>query len=93
MKSLTKNAQGATLEELKELRVVWRRQNFQFTREQQERYDLLTQLRRAHVRKYYEDGTVWVGPSNVGKRLEEGDNNWASTLTYVYRQTDYDYYT
>ena len=72
---MTNNAQRETLLELQQLRKDWQRQNFQYTREQQERYNLLTELRRSHVRQYYADGKVWVGPSNVGKRLEEGDNN------------------
>ena len=43
----------------------------QYTREQQERYDLLTELRRSHVKYYYENEMVWIGPSKAGKPLEE----------------------
>ena len=57
--------------ELKQLRKEWQRQDFKYTREQQERYDLLTELRRSHVKYYYENDMVWVGPSKAGKPLEE----------------------
>lgn len=57
--------------ELAQLRKEYRRQNFQFTREQKEQYDLLTELRRSHVKYYYENDMVWVGPSTAGKALAE----------------------
>ena len=61
----------AVLEELKQLRKEWRRQDFKYTRDQQQRYDLLTELRRSHVKYYYENSMVWVGPSNAGKPFDE----------------------
>ena len=57
--------------ELKQLRKEWQRQNFQYTRDQQERYNLLTELRRSHVKYYYENDMVWVGPSKAGKPFDE----------------------
>lgn len=42
-----------------------------FTKEQQEKYDLLLDLRRQRVLKLYEEGRVWVGPSDAGKVKEE----------------------
>ena len=63
-----------TLTELDELKKTYRKQDFKFTQDQRQRYDLLTELRRSHVAEYYEDGLVWIGPSMAGKKLEEGDS-------------------
>tara|TARA_B100001559_G_C16423374_1_gene586175 strand:+ start:976 stop:1206 length:231 start_codon:yes stop_codon:yes gene_type:complete len=64
-----------TLIELAELKKTLRRQDFKFTPDQQERYDLLLSLRRLHVAEYYEDDNVWIGPSLAGKKLEESDSD------------------
>ena len=61
------NNSSQILRELQELRKQWRVQNFKYTASQQARYTELTELRRAFVTKWYEDGLVWSGPSNVGK--------------------------
>ena len=64
----------STLIELAELRKTYRKQDFKYTQDQRQRYDLLTELRRSHVAEYYEDGRVWIGPSLAGKKLDEGDS-------------------
>ena len=64
----------STLIELAELRKTYRKQDFKYTQDQRQRYDLLTELRHSHVAEYYEDGRVWIGPSLAGKKLEEGDS-------------------
>lgn len=56
----------AILHELQVLRNQWRAQNFRYTLEQKNRYELLTQLRRARVNQLIADGQVWEGPSNFG---------------------------
>ena len=61
------NNSSQILRELQELRKSWRAQNFNYTVNQQERYDELMMLRRAFIDKWGEDGLVWKGPSNVGK--------------------------
>jgi len=61
------NNSSQILRELQELRKTWRAQNFSYTTTQAARYEELTMLRRAFVSKWYEDGLVWTGPSNVGK--------------------------
>ena len=76
MNHSTTEQRVGTLIELAELKKTLRRQDFKFTPDQQERYDLLLSLRRAHVAEYYEDGKVWIGPSLAGKRLDEGDSEW-----------------
>jgi hypothetical protein len=49
------------LPHLKELQQDWRRQDFVFTREQQQQYDLLIATRRERVRQLYEEGRVFKG--------------------------------
>lgn len=57
------------LSHIKELRETWRRQDFSFTREQQEQYDLLIAARRERVKWFYETGRVSKG----GLRQKEED--------------------
>ena len=49
------------LPHLKELREIWRKQDFVFTKQQQEEYDLLIAARRERVRYFYENGLVSKG--------------------------------
>jgi hypothetical protein len=61
------NNSSTIIRELQELRKVWRDNNFNLTKEQRSRYDELTELRRAFITRWEENGLVWTGPSNVGK--------------------------
>jgi hypothetical protein len=54
------------------MKKVYKDQNFTFTKDQQERYDVLLELRRNRVVSFYKDSRVWVGPSEAGKVKEEG---------------------
>ena len=74
MNHSTTEQRVGTLIELAELKKPLRRQDFKFTPDQHEGYDLLLSLRRVHVAEYYEDGNVWIGPSLAGKKLDEGDS-------------------
>ena len=58
------------LPHLQELRVKWREQDFRFTKEQQEEYDLLMQARKERVKFFYESKRVHFGPK-VTKKVEE----------------------
>lgn len=49
------------LPHLKELQIAWRKQDFIFTTQQQEEYDLLTATRRQRVRQFYAEGRVFKG--------------------------------
>lgn len=49
------------LPHLKELQVAWRKQDFIFTAQQQEEYDLLIATRRQRVRQLYAEGRVFKG--------------------------------
>ena len=58
------------LPHLQELRKVWKQQDFRFTKEQQEEYDILLQARKERVKFFYETKRVQVGPK-VTKKVEE----------------------
>jgi hypothetical protein len=58
------------LPHLQELRKVWKQQDFRFTKEQQEEYDILLQARKERVKFFYESKRVQVGPK-VTKKVEE----------------------
>ena len=58
------------LPHLQELRDTWRQQNFTFTKDQQDQYDMLMQARRERVRWFYETNRVQVGPKVV-KKVED----------------------
>ena len=51
------------LPHLQELRDTWRRQDFSFTKQQQEEYDMLVQARRERVKYFYREGRVSKGRS------------------------------
>lgn len=53
------------LPHLQELRDAWRRQDFKFTKQQQEEYDLLVSARRERVRYFYDNGLVSKGRAKV----------------------------
>ena len=57
------------LPHLEDLRKTWRQQDFRFTKEQQEEYDMLLQARKERVRWFYETNRVQVGPK-VTKKAE-----------------------
>ena len=58
------------LPHLQDLRKVWKQQDFRFTKEQQEEYDILLQARKERVKFFYESNRVQVGPK-VTKKVEE----------------------
>jgi hypothetical protein len=57
------------LPHLEDLRKTWRQQDFRFTKDQQEQYDMLMQARRERVKWFYETNRVQVGPK-VTKKVE-----------------------
>ena len=58
------------LPHLQELRDTWRVQNFTYTKDQQQKYDMLLQARRERVAFFYETDRVQKGPK-VAKKVEE----------------------
>jgi len=60
------------LHHLKELRETWKRQDFRYTKDQQEQYDMLIAARRERVRYFYDNDLVCkVSKSAMDKRKEE----------------------
>ena len=55
------------LPHLEDLRKTWRQQDFRFTKDQQEQYDMLMQARRERVAFFYESNRVQVGPKVIKK--------------------------
>ena len=58
---------------LKELRDAWRRQDFRFTKEQQEEYDMLTVARRERVKYFYDNDLVCKVSKSAMDKLKEED--------------------
>ncbi len=52
------------LHHINELKTDWRNQNFTFTKEQQEAYNILIDARREQVKGYYAEGRVSKGRKN-----------------------------
>jgi hypothetical protein len=59
------------LPHIKELRETWRRQDFSFTREQQEQYDLLIAARRERVKYFYDNNLVCKVSKSAQDKLKE----------------------
>ena len=55
------------LPHLDDLRKTWRQQNFTFTKDQQDQYDMLMQARRERVAWFYETNRVQIGPKVTKK--------------------------
>ena len=55
------------LPHLQELRDTWRQQDFRFTKDQQDQYDMLMQARRERVAWFYETNRVQIGPKVTKK--------------------------
>ena len=62
------------LPHLEDLRKIWRQQNFVFTRDQQEQYDLLLQTRRERVTQLYAEDRVFKGPYIPKEKRQEQQN-------------------
>lgn len=60
-----------TVKQLLALKEEYKRQDFNFTKEQQERYNVLLNRRREEVKEWYKEGRVHIGPSTAGKALAE----------------------
>ena len=53
------------LPHLQELKTLWRQQDFRYTKDQREQYDMLIAARRERVKYFYEAGLV----AKPGERL------------------------
>jgi len=59
------------LPHLNELKQTYKLQNFTFTKDQQEQYDMLMQARRERIQFFYETDRVQKGPKISVKKAEE----------------------
>ena len=59
-----------------ELRDTWRRQNFTFTKEQQEEYDILLAARRERVRYFYDNDLVSKGGLRKREVEVQEEEDW-----------------
>tara|TARA_B100000085_G_scaffold251698_1_gene248905 strand:- start:3222 stop:3449 length:228 start_codon:yes stop_codon:yes gene_type:complete len=59
------------LPHLNELKQTWKQQNYSFTKDQKEQYEMLLQARRERVNWFYETNRVQIGPK-VTKEKEKG---------------------
>jgi hypothetical protein len=57
------------LHHLRELQVEWRKQDFNFTKSQQESYDILLQARRERVMGFHAEGRVFKGSKAAFDKL------------------------
>ena len=70
------------LAHINELKDAWRKQNFKFTKEQSEQYEILKQARKERVDYFYENDMVWSGPYKSMKSIrgledeEEEQDSW-----------------
>jgi len=53
------------LPHIKELKEAWHRQDFVFTKQQTEEYELLLQTRRERVKQFYAEGRVFKGSYKI----------------------------
>ena len=59
------------LPHLKELRETWKNQDFTFTKQQQEEYDLLIATRRERVKYFYDNDLVCKISKSAMDKLKE----------------------
>ena len=60
---------------LKELRDTWRRQDFTFTKQQQEEYDMLLVARRERVKYFYDNDMVCKMSKSAQDKLRDAEDN------------------
>jgi len=60
---------------IKELKDTWRRQDFTFTKQQQEEYDLLIATRRERVRYFYDNDMVCKISKSAQDKLRDAEDN------------------
>ena len=60
---------------LNDLKKVWRDQDFRFTKDQQEQYDILIQARRERVAWFYETDRVQKGPKVTKKEEQQEEES------------------
>ena len=63
------------LPHLQELKTLWRQQDFRYTKDQREQYDMLIQARRERVKYFYEAGLVAKPGERLNKEQQEEEDS------------------
>ena len=63
------------LPHLNELKGIWRKQDFTFTKQQQEEYDLLLQARRERVKYFCDNDLVCKISKSAQDKLKDADQS------------------
>ena len=63
------------LSHLQEMRKTWKEQDFRFTKNQQEEFDMLMQARRERVKWFYETNRVQIGPKVTKEKEKEEEQD------------------
>ena len=66
------------LPHLQELKTLWRQQDFRYTKDQREQYDMLIAARRERVKYFYEAGLVAKPGERLNKEQQEEEDSWIS---------------
>ena len=61
------------LHHIRDLKDAWRRQDFTFTKQQQEEYDLLLATRRERVKQFYAEDRVCKVSKSAQDKLKDAD--------------------
>ena len=59
------------LSHIRELKDTWRKQDFKYTKEQQEQYDILIAARRERVKYFYDNDLVCKISKSAQDKLKE----------------------
>jgi hypothetical protein len=63
------------LPHLQELKTLWRQQDFRYTKDQREQYDMLVAARRERVKYFYEAGLVAKPGERLNKEQQEEEDS------------------
>ena len=63
------------LPHIREMKETWRRQDFTFTKQQQEEYDLLIAARRERVKYFYDNDMVCKMSKSAQDKLRDAEEN------------------
>ena len=63
------------LPHIREMKETWRRQDFTFTKQQQEEYDLLLAARRERVKYFYDNDMVCKMSKSAQDKLRDAEDN------------------
>jgi hypothetical protein len=63
------------LRQMEDLRKKWKAQDFRYTKDQKEQYEMLLALRRARVAQFYEEGRVATTKTKTTKKVATEDED------------------